>query len=78
MYGVKLLNASSVYHENWSWQKEKENGNWKPKWTTSIAVTAADVKSLTVSVTANVIGRAFHARDFVLADVKSIGHMKTP
>ena len=42
------------------------------KWTTSIAVAAADVKSLTVSVTANVIGRAFHARVFVLANVKRL------
>ena len=24
--------------ENWCWQKEKENGNWKAKWTTSTAV----------------------------------------
>ena len=27
--------------ENWAWQNEKENGNWKPKWTTSTAVTAS-------------------------------------
>ena len=36
----------------------------------------ADVKSVNVSVTANVIGQAFLAWLFVLATVKSIEHMK--
>ena len=27
--------------ENLGWQNEKENSNWKPKWTTSTAVAAS-------------------------------------
>ena len=71
MYGVKLLNASSVYQVlKTGGGKKKGNVNWKPKWTTSTAVAASCQELLKCGCKksiSNCVGNSSHENHTVLS-----------